>query len=125
MDGYPSGHGKELAEFMAGITFVNGYTGEHHAGTHANGGDCFAAQLVGKLKAGKIGHIYLRNHDCEGEEYNYTVTISRKDGGRGPWDHVDFIERVKCEGHGKGDSYDGDLAGFVEFCNKKSHHDED
>ncbi len=38
---------------------------------------------------------------------------------------VDFIENVKCEGNGKNDSYDGGLAGFVEFCNAKSHSEDE
>ncbi len=125
MDGYPSGHGKDMADFMAGITIINGYKSSHFAGTHANGSGCFAAQLVQKLKGRDLGSIYLVSHDHDGEEYNYTITLERKDAGPGIWGHVDYIAAVKCEGYGKNDSYDGDLAGFVEFCNRKSHSTED
>lgn len=125
MDGYPSGHGKEMADFMAGITIINGYNSDHNAGTHANGAGCFAAQLVETLKGRELGSIYLVPHDRENEEYNYTITLERKQAGPGIWGHVDYISAVKCEGHGKNDSYEGDLAGFIKFCDKGNHHDED
>lgn len=125
MDGYPSCHGREMADFMAGIEFVNGYNRTHSAGKNANGAGCFAAQLISHLKRNSLGSIYLRDHDAEGEEYNYTITIVSKPNGQTAWDHVDFIENVKCEGYGKADSYDGDLAGFVAFCKKRSHSDDE
>lgn len=56
-DGYPCTHGAELAEFMTGLTLVNGYGSQE--GRIANGAGCFAAQLVGHLKQGRVGHIYL------------------------------------------------------------------
>lgn len=121
MDGYPSGHGLEMADFMAGIEFVNGYNGSHSVGKNANGAGCFAAQLISRLKGDSLGSIYLRDHDADGEEYVYTINISSKQNGQRVRGHVDFIENVKCEGYGKADSYDGDLAGFVAFCNKPSH----
>lgn len=118
-DGYPSGHGLEIAKFMKGITFVNGYNNTMKAGTHANGAGCFAGQLVILLKGdrngfnGGLGGIYIRAHDAENEEYTYTITIGSEGEG---WDCIDKIVSVKCEGYDEDDSYDGDLAGFVEFC---------
>lgn len=111
-DGYPSGHGRELAEFMAGITIVNGYNPSMRAGTHANGAGCFAGQLVVRLKP-DIGGIYIREHEAENEEYTYTINFQSQGAG---FDCVDVITTVKCEGYDKDDSYDGDVAGFVEFC---------
>ncbi len=88
MDGYPSGHGKDMADFMAGITIINGYNSGHRAGTHANGAGCFAAQLVSKLKGESLGSIYLVSHDREDEEYNYTITLAQKQAGPGTWGGV-------------------------------------
>ena len=58
MDGYPSGHGKELADFLGSITMCNGIglSGENE---HiANGAGCLAAQLIAHLKT-EPGSIYL------------------------------------------------------------------
>tara|TARA_Y100001937_G_C7034068_1_gene291449 strand:- start:344 stop:811 length:468 start_codon:yes stop_codon:yes gene_type:complete len=72
-DGYLSGHGAELAEFLHGFNIVNGI----RLGTPkrtANGMGCLAAQLIAHFKDG-IGNIYIHNpndKDC-GEEYTYTI----------------------------------------------------
>jgi hypothetical protein len=75
-DGYPSGHGKELAEFIKSLTIVNGIGGGEKMGTHANGIECLAAQLVKEFKK-EIGGIYLMapahmdKFGHAGEEYRY------------------------------------------------------
>ena len=55
-DGYPSGHGHELAQFLDSKTLVNGY-GEQNS-FEANGMGCLAAQLIVQLKHG-VGGIYI------------------------------------------------------------------
>lgn len=76
MDGYPTGHGKELKDFLAGIEIVNGYSGEMKVGTHANGMGCLAAQLVAHLKnLHGLGGIYIKAPGARrlGEEYIYQL----------------------------------------------------
>ena len=77
-DGYLSGHGAELAEFLQDFNVVNGY----NSGTperSANGMGCLAAQLIAHFKDG-IGNIYIHHPDDKdcGEEFTYT--IYKKDG---------------------------------------------
>lgn len=117
-DGYPSGHGLELAKFLSGIEFVNGYNQTHSVGKNANGAGCMAAQLICQLKsAAGLGGIYIRPNDVENEEYTYTINLGEKLAEDKPYkSYVDFVDTVKCEGRGDEDSYDGDLAGFVSFC---------
>ena len=72
-DGYLSGHGAELAEFLQGFNIVNGI----RLGTPkrtANGMGCLAAQLISHFKDG-IGNIYIHHSDDEdcGEEFTYTI----------------------------------------------------
>lgn len=72
-DGYPTGHGQELATFLAGGELVNGL-GLHDDKLVFNGMGCLAAAVVSYLKTGP-GGIYLYppgSRDC-GEEYIYTV----------------------------------------------------
>ena len=72
-DGYPSGHGMELAEFLQDFSIVNGYSITDPKPS-ANGMGCLAAQLISHFKDG-IGNIYIHhsdNKDC-GEEYTYTI----------------------------------------------------
>ncbi len=74
MDGYPDGHGKELADFLKGKTLVNGMRGEPE-NTIFNGMGCLAAATVAEFKDGP-GGIYLHpagKRDC-GENYIYIVS---------------------------------------------------
>jgi hypothetical protein len=71
-DGYPSGHGQELADFLQKGKLVNGLSGNET--NLFNGMGCLAAQLVALLKT-EAGCIYLypaEARDC-GEEYIYTI----------------------------------------------------
>jgi len=73
-DGYPSGHGRELAEFLSSFdAVVNGYA-FNETRKVANGMGCLAAQLVANFKVG-VGGFYLyttTSKDC-GQEYEYHV----------------------------------------------------
>jgi hypothetical protein len=74
MDGYPSGHGKDLAEFLKDINIVNGVTwGDDHK--IANGMGCLAAQVVAHFKK-EPGDIYLYKAKTRGvdEEFIYVIT---------------------------------------------------
>lgn len=71
-DGYPEGHGAELAEFLSRGRLVNGLTGKNQ--TVFNGMGCLAAQLVSNFKDG-AGQFYLypvTAVDC-GQDYEYHV----------------------------------------------------
>ncbi len=76
-DGYPSGLGMELAEFLKPRTVVNGI-GDETAKIAANGMGCLAAQLVADLKGDSIGKVYLcapmtEDGEC-GEEFIYRLS---------------------------------------------------
>jgi hypothetical protein len=70
-DGYPSGHGKELAEFLADGKVVNGYGLD--GGKQFNGIGCLAAQVVAHFKDGVGGFYLQRGNKDSGEEYRYHV----------------------------------------------------
>ena len=75
-DGYPTGHGAELAEFLSGFEIVNGY-GEVKPKL-ANGMGCLAAQLIANFKQ-SVGGFYIyavTDTDC-GQEYEYHVYENR------------------------------------------------
>jgi len=72
-DGYPEGHGKELAEFLQNMPIVNGYNSDTQRA--ANGMGCLAAQVVSNFKK-CVGGFYLyppKTHDI-GEEFIYIVS---------------------------------------------------
>lgn len=79
-DGYLSGHGNDLAEFLADRTVVNGI----RIGTERqvfNGPGCLAAQLVAFLKKdeyNKAGSIYIVPADSDSEEYDYNINVITK-----------------------------------------------
>lgn len=110
-DGYPSCHGKELAEFLKPIRMVNGLGSDSkHV---ANGAGCLAAQMVAHFKDGP-GGIYLyapTSKDC-GQEYEYHVHASD-----------DIGIKVKCFSVGANNRkrllFEGDVDAFEEFCNAK------
>lgn len=71
-DGYPTGHGAELAEFLDGFKIVNGY-GEVKPKI-ANGMGCLAGQMISNFKK-TVGGFYIHpvtDTDCC-QDYEYHV----------------------------------------------------
>jgi phage tail sheath gpL-like len=85
-DGYPSGHGVELGQFLEPVTVVNGLSGGQPARI-ANGAGCLAAQMVEHFKKESgVGGIYLypmdENGKAEaGQDYEYEVHCTRNEPG--------------------------------------------
>lgn len=71
-DGYPEGLGREVAQFLCGLTLVNGMGADKSS--IANGMGCVAAQLIKTLKT-EAGNVYIRDTGAhsQGEEYVYNV----------------------------------------------------
>ncbi len=99
-DGYPAGHGAELAEFLHDGKLVNGIP----FGTTEkmfNGMGCLAAQMIAHFKT-DVGGFYLYppvlNQDC-GQDYEYHVTK----------------DTVKIICHGDTE-FDGNWEEFAEYC---------
>lgn len=72
-DGYPSGHGTDLAEFLSKGRLVNGISAVEPERVF-NGMSCLAAQVVANFKQG-AGGIYLHaagTKDCW-QNYDYYV----------------------------------------------------
>lgn len=105
MDGYPTGHGAELCEFLRGIIITNGIGTEARTQRTANGAGCLAAQIIANLKTG-VGSIYVvRGARGHGEEWRYGIwpivgEPLRFTVDRVPWKRAP----VRC--------YDGPVANF-------------
>jgi hypothetical protein len=104
-DGYPSGHGAELAAFLAPLALVNGYA--PGAQSQANGMGCLAAQLVANFKTG-VGGFYIDN-PCGSCDHDYTYTI--KGNTQTPEAGLVITEH----GYGK-KVFTGNLKAFINFC---------
>lgn len=100
-DGYPSGHGLELAEFLNSFDeVVNGIPfGDERK--LANGMGCLAAQMIANFKTG-VGGFYIypvTAKDC-GQEYEYHV----------------YHDRVTIR-YGSGENlFTGPWSEFLNFC---------
>lgn len=106
MDGYPSGHGKELAEFLKDMKVINGIT-DFNAKRTANGAGCLAAQMVAHFKTG-LGSIYLEPvQPNEGVDYEYHVYAEAS---------LPIMVRVKS---GRRTLFTGRVEKFEAFCNEK------
>lgn len=82
MDGYPSGHGQELADFLKGGKVVNGLSlGEKQR--VFNGAGCLAAQMVSHFKGDSAGGIYLYPNSTtdawQNYEYHVLVDLDSKE----------------------------------------------
>jgi hypothetical protein len=76
MDGYPTGHGQDLFDFLKDFSIVNGLSGD--PGKIANGAGCLAAQIVAHFKTAP-GGIYLSDMKLEDrEEYNYFIGVKSR-----------------------------------------------
>lgn len=73
MDGYPEGHGMDLAEILATGELVNGF-GIGSDKVQFNGIGCLAAQVIKGVKHG-TGGIYMIPVSDGGEEYNYEIIV--------------------------------------------------
>ena len=75
-DGYPSGHGTELADFLKSGKVVNGIGSTNETERLFNGAGCLAAQMIAHFKVG-AGGFYIEPitaKDC-GQEYEYEVIV--------------------------------------------------
>ena len=91
-DGYPEGHGLELAEILDT--------------TSNNGMECLSASIVAKLKTGAYNtYIYPSETDDAGQDYEYHV----------------YEDRVEIRGYPFPDRviFSGTYAEFLEFCKSK------
>jgi hypothetical protein len=116
-DGYPQGHGRELAEFLAPITMVNGLSGQPVK--VANGYGCLAAQIVTHFKAQHdAGGIYLYEpeaSDC-GEEYVYLVEGGHSGQG---WDRKPTQPTISVQAvYEKKQLFKGSPAEFLNWLEK-------
>jgi hypothetical protein len=117
-DGYPTGHGAELAQFLDGFKIVNGL-GPATPTRTANGMGCLAAQLVSHFKGNEAGQFYLHSPqtvEC-GQDYEYHVYQKDKE------------LRVRITNRGcnlfgltmsdtNESLFDGTVAEFTEFCSE-------
>ena len=75
-DGYPEGHGTDLADFLKSGRVVNGIGSTNETERVFNGAGCLAAQMIAHFKDG-AGGIYIEPitaKDC-GQEYEYEVIV--------------------------------------------------
>ena len=116
-DGYPTGHGQELAEFLNGGRMVNGMIMTKTAQELVfNGAGCLAAQLVAHFKQSPGGfYLYpVTAEDC-GQDYEYHVHTDGKNIS---------VKVMDCGcnffGMTQSDTYeplfDGNLEQFSKFC---------
>lgn len=76
-DGYISGYGKDLFEFLNGFTVLDGYTQDHTKSDkkYANGMDCLGLQLIAHFKnKNKVGGYYLTSSN-DSQEYDYHIYL--------------------------------------------------
>ena len=71
-DGYPTGHGQELADFLLSGELVNGYSKKQSV--QFNGMGCLAAQMIAYFK-NTVGGFYIYSIDSTDcwQEYEYHV----------------------------------------------------
>jgi hypothetical protein len=117
-DGYPTGHGAELAEFLSSGTMVNGL-GVGSKTLQFNGMGCLAAQMVAHFKQ-TPGGFYIHPVDVTdcGQDYEYHIY----DSGKGLYVEV---YNCGCNFFGvSGDTHEnifkGNLKEFTKFCGKES-----
>ena len=78
-DGYPEGHGLDLAHYLKDFIIINGIGEEAKMGVHANGAGCLAAQLVHAFKT-DVGYVNLYPTDNLPGWEDYIYTLFPKEG---------------------------------------------
>lgn len=100
-DGYPEGHGAELAEFMNGFTIVNGL-GAKTDRKIANGVGCFAAQLVAHFKKDP------------GQFYIHAPIVGRDDWQ--DYEYHVYQNKIQVKNYNGREIFYGNWADFAKFC---------
>jgi hypothetical protein len=75
-DGYPEGHGLDLANFLKGISMTNGYSGDADRSALANGMGNLNAMVVAHFSPEHDVHLYPKDTRGCWEEYVYHVKLS-------------------------------------------------
>ena len=102
-DGYPTGHGQDLKDFLEPFVVVNGIK-SRETRKIANGMGCLAAQIVAHFKDSPGGfYLYPAGTRGADEEYIYTVWGPASDGPV----HL----RVE-DAYGNGVLYEGPISDF-------------
>ena len=70
-DGYISGVGHEIADYILNKELVNGIPLSHNESNIANGFDCLVAQFIRDFKK-DVGGLYITTEDNI-QEYNYDI----------------------------------------------------
>lgn len=116
-DGYPEGHGLDLAEFLSKGKMVNGIS--LNDTIVFNGMGCLTAQVVAHFKDGP-GGIYLQRANKDSwENYRYHVI--------GDFDTKELTIKILEVGYMKGDKYykgartifEGTPQEMLEFCSQE------
>lgn len=119
-DGYPTGHGAELAEFLNQFEAITNGIRVGETRRTANGMGCLAAQMVSHFKGEQAGGFYLypvSANDC-GQDYEYHVYSDQRG----------ICVRITDRGYNmfgltmsdKNEAiFDGTLAEFTAFCTQK------
>jgi len=105
-DGYPSGHGLELSEFLNSFEAITNGIPFGDTRKLANGMGCLAAQLIAHFKQ-SVGGFYIypvTSKDC-GQDYEYHV----------------YSDRITVYGYDKEHLFTGPWSAFTEFCTEKEN----
>ena len=126
-DGYPTGHGQELGEFLSSGSMVNGL----RLGAEEkffNGMGCMAAQLISHFKK-ESGGFYLYPtsvEDC-GQDYEYHISL-RNGLLSGSEFHIKIMDcGYNIFGQTQDETYkplfEGNLEEFLTYCNSEKYGD--
>lgn len=72
-DGYPSGLGLDIANFLDSGKLVNGFSLDSNK-IEFNGAGCLAGQLITNFKKG-TGGVYMIPTSEGGQQYNYKIIV--------------------------------------------------
>jgi hypothetical protein len=107
-DGYPSGVGLEIAEFLKEFELVNGMSGDRTLGKIANGIGCLSAQFIAKFKT-EAGNLYMTSPD-DRQAYNYDIIVGWGAKPTKPIIRVDMYDE-----NGKKVTFEGTPEEFIEL----------
>jgi len=118
-DGYPSGHGAELVDFLSAGRLVNGLIHSKTAEEVVfNGMGCLAASLIAHFKKSP-GGFYIHSVDSKecGQDFEYHIYAGEENKGfkiKVFNCGVNFFGLTQSEKHDK--MFEGNLFQFAEFC---------
>ena len=126
-DGYLSGVGRELCDFLSKKKIINGIGFDQHTPEYANGCGCLAAQFIHDFKT-EVGGLYIYPYWSQAErkeafiDYYYDVIVT--DAYLGSPEEKNKTITIRVSSFGGEPFFEGTIKELLDYIKRSENDDE-